>query len=292
VRAIAPGKLVLTGAYAVLEGAPAVVAAIDRYAIADVFISASGDWQTPEADVRALYDEAGERKLGLGSSAAAVVASLGARALALGEDLSSAAVRSPIFHAAREAHASVQGGGSGVDVAASVHGGVLRYAIDANGNAAMRSIDLPGRVHMIAYDSGSSARTSALRARFDAFRSRAGARRFLTALGDLATEAAASAEAGDAVSFIAFSSDFGRALAELGRACDSPIVLPAFADLASLAEHESAAFLPSGAGGGDVCVWLGLAPPSATFASRAAALSIRPLALRIDRGGLRAQSPS
>jgi phosphomevalonate kinase len=31
----APGKLVLSGAYAVLEGAPALVAAIDRYAVAD-----------------------------------------------------------------------------------------------------------------------------------------------------------------------------------------------------------------------------------------------------------------
>ena len=34
-RARAPGKLVLSGAYAVLEGAPALVAAVDRYAVAD-----------------------------------------------------------------------------------------------------------------------------------------------------------------------------------------------------------------------------------------------------------------
>jgi len=34
VRIIAPGKLVLTGAYAVLEGAPAIVVAVDRYAVA------------------------------------------------------------------------------------------------------------------------------------------------------------------------------------------------------------------------------------------------------------------
>ena len=34
-RARAPGKLVLSGAYAVLEGAPALVAAVDRYALAD-----------------------------------------------------------------------------------------------------------------------------------------------------------------------------------------------------------------------------------------------------------------
>ena len=34
-RARAPGKLVLSGAYAVLSGAPALVAAVDRYVVAD-----------------------------------------------------------------------------------------------------------------------------------------------------------------------------------------------------------------------------------------------------------------
>jgi len=70
VNVIAPGKLVLTGAYAVLEGAPAIVAAVDRYAVVDT--------QSPgKVDVRSLHDEAGQ-KLGLGSSAASLVASFGA----------------------------------------------------------------------------------------------------------------------------------------------------------------------------------------------------------------------
>ncbi len=34
-RVFAPGKLVLTGAYAVLEGAPAIVVATNRGAVAD-----------------------------------------------------------------------------------------------------------------------------------------------------------------------------------------------------------------------------------------------------------------
>ncbi len=289
-RAIAPGKLVLTGAYAVLDGAPAIVAAVDRYAIADVSHAGSNDERAPEADVRALYDETG-RKLGLGSSAAAIVASLGACALARGEDLESPAVRAHLFRAARAAHARAQGGGSGVDVAASVHGGVLRYAIDPNGDAKVRSLELPSRVQMTAYDSGTSARTSHLLARFDALRASGGASRFLPALGDLATRASAAVEAGDAPSFIGLACEFGRALALLGEACDAPVVPPAFAELGVLAELESAAFLPSGAGGGDVAVWLGLAPPSAAFTSRAQALAMRPLALRIDRRGLHAESP-
>ena len=34
-RARAPGKVVLSGAYAVLSGAPAIVAAVSRYVTAD-----------------------------------------------------------------------------------------------------------------------------------------------------------------------------------------------------------------------------------------------------------------
>ena len=42
VIARAPGKVVLSGAYAVLEGAPALVAAVDRYVVADWIASPIG----------------------------------------------------------------------------------------------------------------------------------------------------------------------------------------------------------------------------------------------------------
>ncbi len=40
-KAKAPGKVVLSGAYAVLEGAPCIVTAVDRYVIADTDKSAA-----------------------------------------------------------------------------------------------------------------------------------------------------------------------------------------------------------------------------------------------------------
>ena len=66
----------------------------------------------------------------------------------------------------------------------------------------------------------------------------------------------------------------------------------AFAELATLADAHDAAFLPSGAGGGDVAVWLALAPPSAAFVERAGELGMRPLPLTVDRGGVRPETPS
>jgi phosphomevalonate kinase len=282
VRVIAPGKLVLTGAYAVLDGAPAIVAAVDRYAFADGRSPA-------EVDVRALHDDEG-RKLGLGSSAASLVASLGARALARGDDPRSARVRAEIFRGARATHARQQGGGSGVDIAASVFGGVLRYAVGPN-LPVIRPVELPSQVVLLAYWSGTSARTSDLRARVDALKA-SGSPTVFARLRDLAEDSAAAIDAGDAGAFIRLARAFGVALDLLGQAADAPIVLPAFAELASVAEGESAAFLPSGAGGGDVAVWLGTARPSAAFDRRAEALALRPLTISIDPGGVRPESLS
>jgi phosphomevalonate kinase len=298
-KVIAPGKLVLTGAYAVLEGAPAIVAAVDRHASADVSRVAGsptaevrvafGGEQAPELDLRPLHDESG-RKLGLGSSAAAVVASLGARAHARGDDPRDPTVRARIFQVAREAHARVQGGGSGVDVAASVHGGVLRYWLGESGSIA-RSVELPPGLVITAYFSGKSARTSELRARVTALRAANtdAYAKIADSMRGAACLAADAFEAREARWFVSAARDYAALLADLGRAADAPIVPPSIAELASLAAREHAAFLPSGAGGGDVAVWIGLAPASTTFADRARALSMDRLALSVDPDGVRAQ---
>jgi phosphomevalonate kinase len=301
VKAIAPGKLLLTGAYAVLDGAPAIVVAVDRYAVADAsratasptaeVRAALGEEPAPEVDARELQDASGQ-KLGLGSSAAALVSSLAARGWAARrEDPSTPMVRARIFRTARAAHARAQGGGSGVDVAASVHGGALRYALDADG-VSVRALEPPAGLVLAAYWSGASARTSDLLARVGALGARDPRATVFGELRSLANRAAEAFEQSDARAFIAAACDYGRALGALGHAADAPIVPPSFEALASIAEAEGAAFLPSGAGGGDVAVWLGTSFPSSDFAARADTCSMRPLALSIDRGGVRLYTPS
>lgn len=126
----APGKLVLSGAYSVLTGAPALVVAVDRYALADSARAASfltpevqaalGDRAPPWFDASELRD--GDKKLGLGSSAAILVASLAALELATDPALSDDALCARVYERALVAHRAAQGGGSGVDVAASQRG--------------------------------------------------------------------------------------------------------------------------------------------------------------------------
>src|SRR5690606_33184654 len=75
----------------------------------------------PAFDASELRD--GDRKLGLGSSAAILVAALGAvRGAEFSDD---AGLRRAIEAPALRAHREAQGGGSGIDVAASIHGGTL-----------------------------------------------------------------------------------------------------------------------------------------------------------------------
>jgi phosphomevalonate kinase len=68
----------------------------------------------------------------------------------------------------------------------------------------------------------------------------------------------------------------------LGRAADAPIVPLSARGLVEVAEEEEAVFLPSGAGGGDVFVRIGLGSPSRRFAEGAGAAGFERLNLAVD----------
>jgi phosphomevalonate kinase len=291
-RAAAPGKVVLSGAYAVLEGAPAIVAAADRYVLADA--SRAAELLTPEVsaalgagalapwfDASAL--RASGRKLGLGSSAAIVVASLGALELASGAELGDAEVAMRVFEQALRAHRAAQGGGSGIDVAASTFGGVL-VAQQAGSGLALRSVELPAGVCIRVLASETPASTPALIAAVGALRARDAALhgRLLGAQADAAERAAAAAITGDAAGFVAALAAQGRALSALGAAAGVPIVTPSVERLLEAAELAGAAALPAGAGGGDISLWV-----TAEAAAEPPELDqLTPLDLRLGARGL------
>lgn len=294
-KVFAPGKLVLTGAYAVLGGAPAVVMATSRGALADSsrtnaapspeVTAALGDVTAPQVDASSLF--LGSRKLGLGASSAILVASLAAREAARGADLADPHVRDALFTRARSAHAAAQSGGSGVDVAASVYGGVLEYV---PGAAVRRSLPAGTVVHVFAC--GTSARTSELRAQVDRFAavSPAEHRACIGELEAIAHAAATAVRAGVREDLFGAVRRAARALARLGEGAGAPIVPAGFDTLEDLASAEGAAFCVSGAGGGDVAVFLGSAPPSAAFVERTRALGLFEIDVALDEKGVRAVS--
>jgi phosphomevalonate kinase len=285
----------------VLEGAPAIVVATSRGAYADGARTAP----TPTPEVRAAIGEApaphvdasslflGARKLGLGASAAILVASLAAREAEGGADLSDARVREQLFARARSAHASAQGGGSGVDVAASVYGGVLQYTRRGSEGVASRA-SLPPGTRLTVFACGTSARTCELLGLVDRLAQTAPAvyRARIDELASIARDAARAIGAGDRTAFVDAVSRTARSLSRLGAASGAPIVPEGLDALSGAAEAEGAAFCVSGAGGGDVAAFIGSAPPSRAFLERTRALGLFVLDVDLDEKGVRSVSQS
>lgn len=284
----APGKLFTTGAYAVLEGAPAIVLAVNRYAYASAGEASTSPevmevarrlgGATPHVDVSNL--SVGGRKLGLGSSAASAVAAAG---LLIGCDPSS---RRRIFDEAMAAHGAVQPRGSGGDVAAAVFGGVVR--VEKRARLEVASATLPADLIVRAFALDRSARTSDALERLAARRD--GASR---AMAMLIEAAHAGARAQTASAFVEAAAHHIEGLAALGATLDLPLIPPevlrareVLFSAASARSHQDFALLPSGAGGGDTVLWLGARAPTDHEAATLDGLGLHPLDLQIDSFGV------
>jgi len=276
----APGKLILTGEYAVLDGAPALVTAVDRRVRVTVSGRSNGytlsaplfglanhpftigcessgleELGVVRAVVEAVSEGAslppvaitidtspfyqGEHKLGLGSSAAVAVALSGA--------LLGAALSAPdpptLFAFALAAHRRAQGGvGSGVDVAASVFGGVLRYELDQ----LPVSTRLPDGLAFLPVWTGRSASTTALVGAVKRAIARGDAEAEWQRLVDLTRR-----DINDANGFVATVDYWCQALDDLGRAAGVDLVTNEHRAIGDIVRGAGGAYKPSGAGGGD-----------------------------------------
>lgn len=274
-RARAPGKVVLSGAYAVLSGAPAIVTAVSRYVTADTEVPAPllteevraalrpGE-VAPGFDASALRQ--GSRKLGLGSSAAILVASLFALETRAQPDADVAGLRQRVLGRALIAHRAAQGGGSGVDVAASTIGGTLVYRI-GGGKPELSSVELPRSLCFEVWTCPTSASTRELlgavaRLAVSAPEEHA---QWLGAQSSAAEAAALSVTDGNGPGLLAALERQYRALQGLGRAAGVPIVTPELDELGPLAAAEGGVLLPAGAGGGDIALFASASASSPTL---------------------------
>jgi phosphomevalonate kinase len=286
----APGKVVITGAYAVLEGAPALVAAVDRYAVADT--GRSADLVTPEvaAALRpaepAPWFDAGElrcadRKLGLGSSAAILVASLAAlEGSGVGDD----ALVSRVFGRALDAHRRAQKGGSGVDVAASCHGGVIRCVLHAD-RLEVTQTALPQATAIEVWASPQEASTPTLLAAFHALRDR-NRRVYDRCVLELDTASRAALDANNAHAFTSACRAMLEGLERLGRESGASIVTSDMRAFDAVARRRGAVVVPSGAGGGDAILYIGSGPSDDESRRAALAAGLVPLGLTLGARGV------
>ncbi len=287
----APGKIVLSGEYAVLDGAPAIVAAVDRYAIAA--IAASGDdWSSVSApgytdrvgrfriaaegvdwlegrdefclfscvwqaagvqpagnvsitlDTRAFHDDLSGQKVGLGSSAA-LASALACALIAWSEG------EQPPADVAQRAHREFQhGSGSGLDVAASMLGGVINYRMEG-----FTSVPLswPRGLQYAVLWSGVSADT---RTRIERM-SEHGRSMTRDRLGDVSGAIAAAWSTGDAATILEQYPAYVEQLAAFSDELGLGIFSAGHDVLAARAHEHGLVYKPCGAGGGDIGIVLG-----------------------------------
>lgn len=332
VTASAPGKLVLLGEYAVLEGAPALVLAVDRRAKVTLTAIAGENWEvvspalgltaslrigsggvewrdtpapeltwlsvlfeklpfafglTPcrtELDSDPFYRRhAGERvKLGLGSSAALTVALLGA--------LNALAQQPPPgLDTCIGAHRAIQhGSGSGIDIAASLMGGLSRFELTEDASRCT-PMHIPDGLHWCCVFSGRSASTGEMLATVAAWRKREPAK-YARCMHELATISSRGVDAvasHDAGAFLSSLHDYAQALGRFGEASGTDIASREHRAIGALAAECGAVYKSCGAGGGDVGITFAADDTQLReFAASTAQAGFPVIALNADPRGL------
>jgi len=319
VEATAPGKAFVSGEYAVLHGAPAVVMALNRRAVvtatridgdahevtapgySDItgrfeLARASLRWLGQPLDTYALFQhvletsgvELGEPTRFSLDTRAFVSPSSGekfgmgssaALAAALATVLAELAGADPM-PAAVFGHREFQGGkGSGGDVAAALAGGIIEYRMDESGWAVL---DWPVRLRFRFFFSGVSASTD------ERIERSAQADADIAALGESAAAVSEAFRIGNPRAILAAMRDNVTALRHYSDAAGLDVFGAGHDVLADAAADFGLVYKPCGAGGGDIGIAVGHDDRSLdVFAALAESQGYRPLELELDPVGAR-----
>jgi phosphomevalonate kinase len=319
ITASAPGKFVLSGEYAVLDGAPAICVAVDRRAVVTIethagehhsvrapgFTTATGrfdtdggrlTWLSEDRDF-GLFDavwnasqptfDAGPMAISLDTGAFRDAAS-GSK-IGLGSSAALAAALAVAFEpmggrcaqeAAHAGHREFQGGsGSGVDVACSIAGGTIEYRMP---DRQSKCLAWPRGLHYSVLWSGVATGTRGRLARFRGQPDSASRSELRVA----SAAVAAALENGRAAAALAAIGDYTRALLRFDEAHSLGIFDAGHASLAGHPDAEGVVYKPCGAGGGDIGVALATSRASlASFEQMAVRRGFTRLALGIDPRG-------
>ncbi len=312
-----PGKLIILGEYAVLEGANAIVMAVDRYAIVTVDSSGESDIcrltssleQTPlrfnfdkmgklipdshipkemisrmkfsliavericdqiyqsgiqnnpfdlHIDTSQFYMNTQERKLGLGSSAAITVAVIAALARFYGLDRQLFRTPLDLFKFAFRTHSLAQNNqGSGIDVAASVLGGIVFYnmvnpeKVKETGFEVHQNL-LPG-LYLLPVWTGISTSTQKLLALLSEYITENSGtyKKVMKRLTHLSNEGVREYQLNHLHPFLDIIVEYYQVLRNFSLTSGIPIISDIHEHLAKIVYEGGGFYKPSGAGGGD-----------------------------------------
>jgi phosphomevalonate kinase len=145
---------------------------------------------------------------------------------------------------------------------------------------------LPKDLFIDVWSSGTSAATADMLARVAAFAS-ARPRDHARVMARLVEAANAAANAGNGAAFVGACRDQVEGLSELGDLAGAPIVTPETRAFGRAVSHRGVV-IPSGAGGGDLVLYLGTEPPYEEVASAGRPFGFAPLAVALGARGVHA----
>ncbi len=279
----------LLGEYGVIEGGPAMVAAVNRRAWGHALTrslrsgspvvravldcATAAGYEVPSGiniDTTTFRDAQGT-KLGLGSSS--VVAVITA-ALATGRN------DEETLNIAVQGHRDAAGGrGSGVDVAACFYGGVI-VTPRQPGPVQQLAHSVQGLELAVLY-TGHAASTPEL---VKGCKASTRWSHWAQVLRQLTLEGIDAWQQQDSLRWLSVVSDYGQAMAGMGRDAGVSVVTEQIDGVMRLAQESGAAAKPSGAGGGDVVVMWG--KDRETAARIAEQTSCELVDLQVDANGL------
>ena len=290
VTASAPGKVVLSGEYAVLDGAPAVCMAVNRRAHVELglidadfsavtapgFTDAIGrfksngndiQWQDGQASfavldaVWSVVDSGSTRARSINLDSTDFIDSATGQKMGIG---SSAAITVALCAAtinsadvavlsplAQRAHAKLQdGAGSGVDIACSLTGGLIEYRMEG---ASVTALKWPEGLSYRLLWSGVAADTREKLSKLAAGISKSSRQHLLSAAESMAQ----AWRSNEAKQVIAEYRDYSEQLLEFSVDHDLGIFDAGHAELWRAAGAAGLTYKPCGAGGGDIGILLG-----------------------------------
>ncbi|MGM0587609.1 MAG: mevalonate kinase family protein [Bacteroidota bacterium] len=224
------------------------------------YVTLRSDQPIPGAEITVdttdFYHPISADKFGLGSSAALTVGLL----KALNEHMGQNDWMQNLYFEALQAHRIAQGKlGSGVDIAASVTGGVLRYRMPSTKDdvgEAIQPMSWSKDLHMIPIWTGSSASTRNLVNKVKRFRE--AAPNAYTRISDrmhlLSEQGCEAFGSGNLDVFMDIVGQFAEQEKILGTSSGAPIVSEVHERITRLVANAGGVYKPSGAGGGDIGV--------------------------------------
>ncbi len=318
ITAKAPGKLILIGEYAVLEGSSALVMATERYAIStikashknsniirssnikehafsfsvnnDATVSFSSDVSKISKDKLKYFILSFEKayktltvnnslpplsinidtsdffwedtgvKLGLGSSAAVTTSIYGGLLSYWNQTqtLTKKYSKKNLFYNANSIHKLAQDKmGSGIDIAASVFGGVLQYQLVDKGkpnSAIIQKIDMPSSLHILPVWTGKQASTTKMVSSINNYykKERKVYHQFIDEMAELSQQGCLALTQNSTSEFLAIIKSYYQVIKIFGEKSGVPIISKLHKKLADIVYQSGhSVYKSSGAGGGD-----------------------------------------